>query len=123
MDKALTIVFAFAFLLCFGFAFAEAQPWDFLRPLNNAAEAFSGFTTWIVLILSAALMVIAVLAYRKTQSKRHAFIALAFVFFFIKWLLAAADLYLSPGRFFSWAGGTVAELVIFACLFIALFKR
>ena len=123
MDKALTVVVAFAFLLCFGFVSAEAQPWDVLRPLNAAAEQLSEVTTWIVFLLSIALMAISCMAWQRKKTSRYLFIALAFFFFFAKWLLAVADLYLSPGFFFSWAGGTLVELVIFACLFIALFKR
>ena len=123
MNKVLVIVLALLLLLNSSIVFAQAQPWDFLRPLNSAAEALNEFTTWIVFLLSSALTLIAVLAYRKKPSKRYAFIALAFVFFSIKWLLKVVDLYFSPGHFFNWAGGTIVELVIFACLFIALFKR
>jgi len=123
LDKALTIVIAFAFLLCFGFAFAEAQPWDSLRPFNAVAESLQEATAWIVFLLSVGLMFIAFMAWKRKKTNRYMFIALAFFFFFVKWLLAVTDLYLSPGIFFNWAGGTIIELVIFACLFIALFKR
>jgi len=102
---------------------AVEQPWDALRPFNSLAETLSDGTIWVVFLLSAALMVIAVLAYKRKQSSRHGFIALAFVFFFVKWLLKVIDIYLSPGHFFNWAGESLVELVIFTCLFIALFKR
>lgn len=123
MNRVFVVALALLVLLNCNTVFAQAQPWDFLRPLNNAAEALNEFTTWVVFLLSVTLTVIAVLAYRKKQSKRYAFIAFAFVFFSLKWLLKVIDLYLSPGHFFNWAGGTIVELVIFACLFIALFKR
>lgn len=112
-----------SFVLLIGLVFAESKPWDFLRPIDSAAESFGAVTTWIVFLLSAGLMVIALLAYRKKHSRRYALIALAFVFFFLKWLLKVVDIYFSPGHFFSWAAESVFELVIFASLFLALFKR
>lgn len=112
-----------SFILLLGIVFAESQPWDVLRPLNSVAESLGAITTWIVFLLSLGLMVIALLAYRKKRSKRYAFIALAFVFFFLKWLLKVVDIYFSPGHFFNWAAESVFELVIFASLFLALFKR
>ena len=123
MDKSFGFVIAFALLLCSGFVCAEAQPWDALRPLNAAAESLQEVTTWLVFLLSIGLMAIACMAWRKKRTKRYFFIGLAFFFSFFKWLLAVVDLYVSPGFFFNWAGGTVVELVIFACLFLALFKR
>ena len=123
MKRAFVVMTTVFFMLLFGFVFAEPQPWDFLRPLNSAAESLSAVTTWVVFLLSLGLMVIALLAYRRKHSKRYAFIALAFVFFFLKWLLKVVDIYFSPGHFFNWAAESVFELVIFASLFLALFKR
>ncbi len=123
MKRALPVIISLFFVFSFGLVFAESQPWDFLRPLNSAAESLSTVTTWAVFLLSLGLMVIALLAYRRKHSKRYAFIALAFVFFFLKWLLKVVDIYFSPGHFFNWAAESVFELVIFASLFLALFKR
>jgi hypothetical protein len=94
-----------------------------LKPLNSFAESVNFLTTWVVFILAALLMALSVSAWTRKKEKRFLFVALAFVFFFIKWFLALLDLYLSPGRFFGWAGGTLVELLIFLCLFLALFKR
>ncbi|MCX6802285.1 MAG: hypothetical protein NT067_04200 [Candidatus Diapherotrites archaeon] len=123
MEKAFVLVFALMLLMNFSFVFAEGQPWDALRPLDSFAQAINPLTTWIVFLLAAVLMFLSVTAWLRKKEKRFLFVALAFVFFFLKWLLALLDIYLSPGRFFSWAGGTIVELLIFLCLFLALFKR
>ncbi|MEM0360326.1 MAG: hypothetical protein QXK06_03255 [Candidatus Diapherotrites archaeon] len=123
MKKYLALVLVLMLFFNFSFVFAEGQPWDFLRPLNSLAESLNFFTTWIVFVLATILMFLSVMAWTRKKEKRFFFVALAFVFFFLKWLLAVIDLYFSPGRFFSWAGGTVVELLIFVCLFLALFKR
>lgn len=117
------LVLLFSLLFFSTNVFAQEQPWDFLRPLNSIAESLTGVTTWIVFVLSGVLMGIAFLAYRRKKTQRYLFLALAFGFFFFKWLLKTADLYFSPGHFLSWAAGTVFELLIFALLFLALFKR
>jgi hypothetical protein len=123
LDKAFALVFALMLLMNFSLVFAEGAPWDFLRPLNSMAESLNLATTWIVFILAALLMALSVSAWTRKKEKRFLFVALAFVFFFIKWFLALLDLYYSPGRFFGWASGTLVELLIFLCLFLALFKR
>lgn len=123
MEKAFVLVFALMLVLNFSFVFAADPPWLILKPLNSFAESVNFLTTWVVFILAALLMALSVSAWTRKKEKRFLFVALAFVFFFIKWFLALLDLYLSPGRFFGWAGGTLVELLIFLCLFLALFKR
>jgi len=117
------VLIAFFILINSAFVFAEEQPWDFLRPLDRAAVEWNPFTTWVVFLLAAALIVISFLAYKKKATSRYAFIALAFGLFGVKWALKLVDIYLSPGRFINWAADTVFDLLILAFLFIALFKR
>ena len=99
------------------------QPWDILRPLTEAASTFDSVTRFIVFLLSAALFIISILAYRKTKSKRFLFVMLAFLFFAVKWGLKVADLFVSPGYFLADASENVFELIILASLFIAIFRK
>ncbi len=97
--------------------------WDFLRPITQYFSDIDFVTRAIVLALSAALFVIAALAYRKSKSNKMMFVSIAFFLFALKWALKVADLVISPGEFFNRAAENVFELFILASLFIAIFKR
>ena len=99
------------------------HPWDYLRPLAEFAARNDVFLRPVVLLFSLFIFALAILAYRKKKTKRFAFVALAFLFFSIKWTLKVLDLFVSPGYFFSDASENVFELVIFAFLLMALFER
>jgi len=97
--------------------------WDILRPFTDLAGQFDMPLTWLVFLLSIALLAIAVMAYRKSKSRRLMFVSLAFLFFALKWALKVADLYMSPGSFLSDSSENVFELLIFISLFMALFRK
>lgn len=107
-------------------AAAETPVYQMLEPLRaiSALAANLDFVTrFVVFIIALALMIIALLAYKKKKSQRLMFIALAFLLFAVKWLLKVLDLYLSPGTFFTDPAENVFELLILTSLFIALFKK
>ncbi len=112
-------IFLFLFLPV---AFAQA-PWDFLRPVAQIASQVDPLIKPIVFFLSLALMVIAFLGYKKTKSKKSLLVALAFLFFAVKWGLKVMDVFISPGNFLSDSSENVFELLIFISLFLALFKK
>ena len=103
--------------------FAPAQPWDPLRFLIQFSEHIDIITRLIVFALTLVILVISFLAYQKNKSGRLLFVFLAFLFFAIKWALKVIDLFVSPGMFFSDSAENVAELVILAALFIAIFRK
>lgn len=94
--------------------------WDILRPINEAAISFGIYLKPVLLIVSLALLVIAIMAYNKNKSKRFLLISTAFFFFAAKWLLKTIDIFVSPGIFFSSAAQDVFELIILGSLFGAL---
>jgi hypothetical protein len=97
--------------------------WDFLRPITNYAVGFDAFTRVLVLILSIALFVVSVLAYRRTKSRKLMFVTIAFFLFAAEWSLMVSDIFLSPGDFFHRAAGNLFELGVLICLFMAIFKK
>jgi len=97
--------------------------WDFLRPLTQQVIDIDFATRLIVFLLSLAIMGISLLAWKKSRSKRLAFVSIAFVLFAVKWALKVIDLIISPGEFFHRAAENIFELAILASLFIALFKK
>ncbi len=97
--------------------------WDFLRPLIQEAVNIDFGTRIIVFLLSMALLTVSLLAYRRTKSRKLAFVSLAFLLFAAKWALKVVDMTLSPGEFFHRAAENVFELAILASLFIALFRK
>ncbi|MDO8428838.1 MAG: hypothetical protein Q7S92_06535 [Candidatus Diapherotrites archaeon] len=103
--------------------FAQTNTWDALRPLTEFAKNIDLPVKVIVFLISFALLGIAFLAWQKAKSSKFFFIALAFFFFAFKWALKVADAFLSPGYFFSDPAQNVLELLIFASLFLALFKK
>jgi len=103
-------------------AMAQA-PWDFLRPFTHLAVSADPIVKPLVFLLSAGLLSLAFLGYRKTGSRKSLLVAAAFLFFTIKWGLKVVDLFLSPGIFLSDSSENVFELLIFISLFLALFKK
>ena len=97
--------------------------WDFLRPLIQGAANIDFATRIIVFALSIALMSVSLIAYRRSKSKKLAFVSLAFTLFAVKWALKVIDLAVSPGEFFHRAAENVFELAILASLFMALFRK
>jgi hypothetical protein len=97
--------------------------WDLLRPVDKVAVNFDLYITGIVLIVSLVLFAIAIMAYKKNQTKRFLLIAGAFFLFFLKWLLKATDIFFSPGLFFSLAAQDTVELITMILLFFALFWK
>ena len=118
--KWLLVMFA-ALLSLGGFAFAA--PWDFLRMPIEVANIVDPIVTWIVLLVSLALMAIAALAYKKSRSPKLAWVLAAFALFFVKRLLNLLDLYVSPGVFMNVAIQSVFDFLVMACLFAALFRK
>lgn len=97
--------------------------WDFLRPITEQAIAIDFATRIIVFVLSMAILAVALLAYRRSKSRRLAFVTIAFLLFAAKWALKVADMFISPGEFFNRAAENVFELAILASLFMALFRK
>lgn len=102
---------------------APAQPWDLLRTAIGTAETIDLVTKGIVFALSLAIAGIAFLAYRKHRTRKLLFVTMAFSLFAVKWLFMIADLFVSPGAFFSDPAQNVFELLILAALFIAIFRK
>ncbi|MFH1586377.1 MAG: hypothetical protein ABID38_00810 [Candidatus Diapherotrites archaeon] len=117
------VIFSAFLILLFGVVFAQAQPWDPLRDIAGMATALQAPTKYIVFLLSAAMFVIAFKAYAKKKTNKMLFVALAFLFFALKWLFKVIDLYLSPGNFLSDPSENVMELIILAMLFLAIFRK
>jgi len=99
------------------------QIWDVLRPLTEAAYAVDVPVKFLVFFLSLGILVVAVLAFRKTKSRRFLLVGLAFAFFAAKWALKIIDIFYSPGIFLGDASENVFELLILAMLFLAIFKK
>ena len=116
---------SFLTFLC-AFVSAQTAVHQALEPLRVVSELAANMdiiTRFIVLVFSLAILVIAGLAYKKTESRRLLFVAVAFLLFAVKWLLKVVDLYLSPGTFFPDTSENVFELFILLSLFLALFRK
>jgi len=100
-----------------------AAPWDFLREPMNEIALINPITSWVVLLVSAVLFCIAILAYKKKNSPRLAWVALAFGLFFIKRLLIVIDLYVSPGTFMNDAVQGFFDLLMILALFVGIFRK
>lgn len=100
-----------------------AYPWDFLRPFSDAAMQFNPEIKLIVFLLALGMFVLSVSAYKKTNSRKFLFISAAFFLFALKWLLKVLDVFVSPGAFFPDSSENVFELLIFASLFLAIFRK
>ena len=97
--------------------------WDFLRPLADQAYTIDFATRIIVFILSMAILAVALLAYKRSKSRRLLFVSIAFLLFGVKWALKVLDMFISPGEFFNRAVENIFELGILASLFIAIFRK
>lgn len=100
-----------------------SYPWDALRPITDFAVSVDPFVKIIVFLLALGMFVLSFVAYRRTSSKKFVFVSAAFFLFALKWLLKLFDVFVSPGTFFSDSSENVFELLIFAALFLALFKK
>ncbi len=114
-------LFALSVLVIAGTVFAA--PWDPLRPVAEFLTQVEPIIMIVVLLASAALLVLAVLAYNKSKSKRLMLVALAFGLFFLKLLLNFIDLDASPGRFMNPAIMGFFDLAVLVVLFYALIKK
>ena len=97
--------------------------WDPLWDVTQQAIAIDFITRAIVLVLSLAITVIALLAFKRSKSGKFLFVSIAFILFTVKWALKVVDLFFSPGEFFNRAAENIFELLIIAALFIAIFKK
>ncbi len=97
--------------------------WEILRPVTNIAVEFNFAAESLAMILSIAILAISLLAYRKAKTRRLLLVTAAFFFFALKWVLRIADQFISPGFFFSRASDAIADLLILAILFYAIFKK
>ncbi|MDP2974008.1 MAG: hypothetical protein Q8N60_03070, partial [Candidatus Diapherotrites archaeon] len=65
----------------------------------------------------------ALLAFKRSKSRKLLFVSIAFTLFTVKWALKVVDLFFSPGEFFNRAAENIFELLILASLFIAIFRK
>ena len=120
VGKVLSVFFVILLLCASAFA---AAPWDFLRPTLAAADAISPVITAIVLLISAFIFGIALLAYKKKKSQALLWVSVAFGLFVLKRILYLVDLYVSPGVFMNFAIESIFDLLILASLFLAIFRK
>jgi hypothetical protein len=97
--------------------------WNALRPLAEMAVTYDPAIKGIVFLLALGMLALSVLAYKKTHARNFMFISLAFLFFAVKWGLKVIDVFFSPGTFFTDSSENVFELLIFASLFLAVFRK
>ncbi|PIU21877.1 MAG: hypothetical protein COT15_00030 [Candidatus Diapherotrites archaeon CG08_land_8_20_14_0_20_34_12] len=102
---------------------SESPVWDVLRPLIQFSTEYSFYIKLIVIILSLILLAVAAKAYLMHKSNRFLLLIGVFGLFSIKWIIKLIDVFYSPGYFFSDPVETVFDLVTFAMLFLALFKK
>ena len=100
-----------------------SAPWDFLREPTVWVGVIEPITLWGLLIVSALLFGIAILALKRKSSSKLGYVAAAFGLFFIKSFLMVVDVYFSPGDFMNKAILGFFDLLIMAGLFIALFRK
>jgi len=100
-----------------------AAPWDFLREPANQIVFVNPITAWIVFLVSIVLVLIAVMAFKRKNSPRLAWIAAAFALFFVKRLLIVVDLYASPGVFMNDALQGFFDLLMILALFVGIFRK
>ena len=98
-----------------------AEPWDFLRTPINWIDLVQPAIVWLMLVVSAVVFCIALLALKKKFSRKLAFVGAAFGLFFLKSLLIVIDQYVSPGNFLNYGIQAFFDLLTIGCLFIALF--
>ena len=109
------------------FSFLEGivlvAPWDFLREPVNFFVIVEPVTLWVLLIVSIALLSIAILALKKKPSTKLKWVTGAFGLFFLKSLLMVIDIYFSPGEFMNTSIKGFFDLCIMIAFFIALFRK
>ena len=98
-------------------------PWDFLRPIAEAAAGIEPAVKVLVFLLAIPMFALSALAFRRTNSGKFFFISAAFFLFAVKWAIKIFDIFFSPGSFFADSSENVFELLIFACLFLAVFRK
>ncbi len=97
--------------------------WDVFRPAITAAESADVMTRSVVLLLALGMFLIAILAYRKSPSKRLLLIAGAFFLFALKSALKIIDVFISPGMFFADPSDNFFEMAILLMFFFAIFRK
>jgi hypothetical protein len=98
-------------------------PWDFLREPVNFVGLIEPFILWVLLIVSIAMLSIAVLALKKKSSLRLKWVMSAFGLFFVKSFLLLVDFYFSPGNFMNQSLLGFFDLCIMVAFFVALFRK
>ncbi len=100
-----------------------SAPWDFLRDGVSFVGVIEPLTLWVLLIVSIALLGIAVLALKKKSSLKLKWVTGAFGLFFIKSALLVTDYYFSPGDFMNKAIIGFFDLCVMVAFFVALFRK
>ncbi len=103
--------------------FLVEYAWDFLKPITEFAVKVDPVVKIIVFLCALAMFFLSAMAYNRKKTKNLLFISLAFFLFALKWGLKLLDIFVSPGLFFSDSSENVFELLIFASLFLALFRK
>lgn len=98
-------------------------PWDFLREPAVWVGFIEPITLWVLLLVSAGIFGISVLAYKKKPSSRLKWISAAFGLFGFKSLLLVLDIYFSPGNFMNNSILGFFDLMIMIGFFVALFRK
>ena len=104
-------------------ALVFAEPWNVLRPLVDATQAFGSIITAVAFIASLCLIMVAGLAVKKHNSRKMWLVFTAFGLFFIKLLMSVLDIYFSPGDFMNGAIRSTFDLFILVSLFLAIFQK
>jgi len=113
----------FGLMLVFIMSTVFAAPWDFLRGPIQWIGLAEPVIVWLMLVVSAVVFGIALLAVRKKYSARLVLVSIAFGLFFLKSLLIMLDVYASPGNFMNYSLQSFFDLLIIGCLFVALFRK
>ena len=100
-----------------------SAPWDFLREPAIWVGVIEPITLWGLLVVSAILFGISLLALKRKNSSKLKYVAGAFGLFFIKSLFMVVDVYFSPGEFMNNAIVGFFDLLIMVGFFIALFRK
>lgn len=100
-----------------------SAPWDFLREPVYWVGLIEPATLWVLLLVSAGLFAIALMALKKKSSSKLKWVSGAFGLFFLKSLLLAVDFYFSPGSFMNSSVSGFFDLLIMLAFFVALFRK
>jgi hypothetical protein len=113
----------FSLMLVLILSIVFAAPWDVLRAPTDWINVIEPIIVWVLLLVSASVFLIALLALRKKYSVKLVFVAGAFGLFGLKSLLVVIDLYASMGNFMNYSILAFFDLLTIGCLFLALFKK